>query len=337
MVLLVFHAPQLHELLEERYPNKSYYNVLKPDLKGYWLFFGRVDLGNSWFFHAPVPADTTKDNFNFAAYLHEAVGAEFEIDFEYIGFWDLRIALADNYRDKRVFIAGDAAHSHPPYGGYGINTGFEDARNLGWKLAATIQGWGGEELLDSYSLERQPVFASTAGDFIEKSISTDGEFVANFNPDRDLDAFEAAWSARSQGARGEVDAYEPHYEGSPLVGGPGQCSAKGSHSFKARAGHHLPPLVLTSGKNIFEEIGAGFTLISLGGAENEVLDFEVASNKLGAPFQVIRDQYSEQLSKYGAHLILVRPDHFIAWIGDTFEGNALTVLQRSTAALLQTA
>ena len=50
----------------------------------------------------------------------------------------------------RIFIAGDAAHSHPPYGGFGLNNGLEDAINLGWKLAAVLQGWGGEGLLASY-------------------------------------------------------------------------------------------------------------------------------------------------------------------------------------------
>ena len=141
MVLLVFRSHRLHELLA-RYPGKSYYNVLQPELEGYWKFFGRVDLGSTWFFHAPVPAGTTKDNFDFRAYVQEAVGAEFDIEFEHIGFWDLRFAMADRYRAGRIFVAGDAAHSHPPYGGYGVNTGFEDARNLGWKLAATLQGWG---------------------------------------------------------------------------------------------------------------------------------------------------------------------------------------------------
>lgn len=110
MVLLVFKSEGLHELLK-RYPGKSYYNVLQPGLKGYWKFFGRVDLGSTWFFHAPVPPGTTKDNFDFAAYLQEAVGAPFEVEFEHIGFWDLRFMLADRYRQGRVFIAGDAAHS----------------------------------------------------------------------------------------------------------------------------------------------------------------------------------------------------------------------------------
>jgi hypothetical protein len=122
MLLLVFRSTELHRLLE-RFPGKSFYNVLHPDLKGYWQFFGRVDLGETWFFHAPVPPGTTKDNFDFVPYLLRAVGAEFQVELEHIGFWDLRFAIADSYQNGRIFLAGDAAHSHPPYGGYGINTG----------------------------------------------------------------------------------------------------------------------------------------------------------------------------------------------------------------------
>jgi flavin-dependent dehydrogenase len=79
MALLVFRSHELHTLLA-CYPGKSFYNVLQPELKGYWKFFGRVDLGSSWFFHAPVPPGTTADNFDFKLYLQEAVGAEFDID-----------------------------------------------------------------------------------------------------------------------------------------------------------------------------------------------------------------------------------------------------------------
>jgi 2-polyprenyl-6-methoxyphenol hydroxylase-like FAD-dependent oxidoreductase len=233
MVLLVFRAPALHGLLE-RYPDKSFYRVLTPELNGYWQFFGRVDLGTTWFFHAPVPAGTTKDNFDFRAYVHKAVGAVFDVEFEHIGFWDLRFAVADTYRNERVFVAGDAAHSHPPYGAYGVNTGLEDARNLGWKLAATLEGWGGEALLESYSAERQPVFASTASGFIETSINADRDFLAAFDPVRDQAAFEQAWAERAAGALAEVDSFEPHYEGSAVVEGPagGRCSALGSHSYR---------------------------------------------------------------------------------------------------------
>lgn len=62
-----------------------------------------------------------------------------------------------SYRVGRVFLAGDAAHCHSPAGGQGMNTGIQDAANLGWKLAAAVAGWGGEALLDSYQAERHPV------------------------------------------------------------------------------------------------------------------------------------------------------------------------------------
>jgi hypothetical protein len=319
MVLLVFKSQALHTLLA-RYPGKSFYNVLHPELKGYWKFFGRVDLGNTWFFHAPVPLGTTADNFDFKAYLHESVGAEFEIEFQHIGFWDLRFALADHYRAGRVFIAGDAAHSHPPYGGYGVNSGFEDARNLGWKLAAVLQGWGDEPLLDSYDAERRPVFASTINDFIAKSIETDKDFLEKFDPQQDRVAFDQAWAQRSQGAVGEVHAFEPHYEGSPVVwhnsAGSRTCSAKGAHIYKARAGHHLAPASLSNGKNVFDMLGAEFSLLALGSAPHDTQVWVKAAAAAGVPLTVVHEPAGHEADRYEARWVLVRPDQFVAWVSD---------------------
>jgi 2-polyprenyl-6-methoxyphenol hydroxylase-like FAD-dependent oxidoreductase len=67
--------------------------------------------------------------------------------------------LAERYRAGRVFLAGDAAHVHPPLGGQGLNLGIQDAFNLGWKLAGEVNGWAPEGLLDSYHTERHPVAA----------------------------------------------------------------------------------------------------------------------------------------------------------------------------------
>lgn len=325
MVLLVFKSQELHTLLS-RFPGKSFYNVLHPDLKGYWKFFGRVDLGNTWFFHAPVPMGTTADNFDFKKYLHESVGAEFEIEFQHIGFWDLRFALADQYRAGRIFIAGDAAHSHPPYGGYGVNSGFEDARNLGWKLAATLQGWGDDALLNSYDAERRPVFASTINDFIAKSIETDRAFLETFDPARDPAAFEAAWTERSQGAVGEVHAFEPNYEGSPVVwqntSDEHTSSAKGSHQFKARAGHHLAPAQLASGENVFEVLGAGYTLLAFGTDDANRQVLVDAAQAAGVPLNVVHQAHGSEADRYEASWVLVRPDQFIAWVGESPQVNA---------------
>ena len=141
MVLAVFRSRELHEGLE-RFPERTTYRVLRPELAGYWQFFGRVDVGEGWFFHAPVPRETTPDNYDFLGLMQDAAGFQFAASFDHVGFWDLRIAVASRYRADRVFIAGDACHSHPPYGGFGLNSGLEDVANLGWKLAAVLQGLG---------------------------------------------------------------------------------------------------------------------------------------------------------------------------------------------------
>ncbi|MGR3502478.1 FAD-dependent monooxygenase [Pseudaestuariivita sp.] len=310
MVLLVFRSPELHGLLGARHAERSFYNALAPELEGYWRFLGRVDGDSEWFFHAPVPEGTTRDNTDFAALLHDSVGQPFDLDVSYVGFWDLRFALADTYRAGRVLIAGDACHSHPPYGGYGINTGFEDARNLGWKLAATLQGWGGERLLDSYDAERRPVFASTDRDFIRRFIEEDRAFLAAHSPDDP--GFAEAWAARNAGAS-EVFAFAPHYSGSPIIGGAGAPSAKGDHRFEARAGHHMAPRELPNGRSTYDALTPGFTLFDFGG---EVEELTAEAEALGVPLSVVTARLEGEVCDYEASALLVRPDGYVAWSGD---------------------
>jgi hypothetical protein len=328
MVLLVFKSKGLAKLLE-KYSGKSFYCVLHPSLEGYWQFFGRVDLDGTWFFHAPVPPGTAKDNYDFCRLLHRAAGAGFDVEFLHIGFWDLRFAIADTYQKDRVFVAGDAAHSHPPYGGYGINTGFEDVVNLGWKLAAAVKGYGGSRLLQSYDLERRPVFESTAAGFIENAISADREFLASFDPEADREAFEQQWAERASGARNEVGIFEPNYEGSPIVWGPPQakCSAIGNHSHTARAGHHLAPQPLSAGRNVYEELGPEFTLIGLNAGNVVLQTFETAAAALGVPLKIIRDSNTSERRRYAASLILVRPDQFVAWAANSPNPDPTSILK----------
>jgi 4-hydroxyisophthalate hydroxylase len=328
MVLLVFRSEALHALLQ-RFPGKSFFSVLHPELKGYWRFIGRVDLGSTFFFHAPVPKGSTRETIDAEALLAAAVGEAFPFVLQHVGFWDLRFAVADQYQSGRIFVAGDAAHSHPPYGGYGINTGFEDAVNLAWKLAAVLEGWAGPGLLPSYGAERRPVFASTADDFIDASIRNDRDFLARFDPAVDRAAFEAAWAARASGATGEVKAFEPHYEGSPIVFGPpgGVSGAKGRHAREARAGHHLSPIPLSDGRSTFEALGPGFTLFAFGAAASAGTSFTDAARDLGIPLTLVRDASCDGASAYGAPLVLVRPDQFVAWADAA--GDAEHILRRA--------
>lgn len=80
-------------------------------------------------------------------------------DLRWSSTFRISMRLADRYREGRAFIAGDAAHIHPPTGGQGMNTGIQDAYNLAWKLALVLKGAAADSLLDSYDAERRPVGA----------------------------------------------------------------------------------------------------------------------------------------------------------------------------------
>lgn len=331
MALLVFNSRDLHERLK-RFPERTTYRVLKPELRGVWQFFGRVDVGETWFFHGPVPRETTASDTDYLhSMLEEAAGFPMAVEFKHIGFWDLRIEVATTYRNGRGFIAGDAAHSHPPYGGFGLNTGIEDVANLGWKLHAALAGWGGDALLDSYSEERQPVFKETGEAVIAGGILNDRAFLAEFNPDIDQAAFEAAWAKRTSGdAAGP--SYEPNYEGSNVVVGPegAKIGVSGRHTFAAQAGHHLAPVHLSNGQNVYEELGPEFTLIALDVDDDVVARFNLEADRLGVTQKIIVDTFAGERLKLSSHLVLVRPDQFVVWAADNAPDGVADLYQRVT-------
>jgi 4-hydroxyisophthalate hydroxylase len=312
----------------ERFPPRTTYRVLHPALAGYWWFFGRVDGAETWFFHAPVRKDATVANLDARFLIERAAGFPLDCTLEHVGFWELRVDIADTYQRGRAFIAGDAAHGHPPYGAYGLNTGFEDAVNLGWKLAAVLSNWGEPALLDSYTAERRPIFVDT-GQVITGGIARDRAFLMRYSPERDRSEFEHAWGQLTSGDTAPP-SYEPHYEGSPIVWGPAgsACSAHGQHSFQARPGHHLAPALLSSGCNVFEQLGPGYTLLALTGHPAPAAAFQAAARALRIPLRVVADTFAGPRAAYGRRFVLVRPDQYVAWTGDDLPSDPTGVLRK---------
>ena len=156
-------------------------------------------------------------------------------------------------------------------------------------------------------------------------------FLENHSPERDRAAFERAWDERMAKTSARAQVYEPHYEGSLVVMGPpgGKCSAHGEHTFKSRAGHHLPPQKLSSGRNVFEELGAGFTLLAFDADDGAVRGFEQAARALHIPLKVVRDTFSGGREAYGQRLILVRPDQYAAWNGNGAPADTRAVMARA--------
>jgi 4-hydroxyisophthalate hydroxylase len=327
MVLAVFRSPDLDVSLD-RFPRRTTYRVLHPQLQGYWRFFGRVDAARTFFFHAPVPADATTETLDVCALVAQAAGSPAACQVDYVGLWDLRVDIADTYQAGRAFIAGDAAHSHPPYGAHGLNSGLEDAVNLAWKLAAVLRGWAPPRLLDTYTAERRPIMVETTQGIMD-GIAADRAFLERYSPGRDRGEFERAWGSRTSGETPPA-SYEPHYEGSPIVCGPAgsACGVRGQHAFQARAGHHLAPTLLSSGRNVFEELGGGYTLIALTPDRASVTAFQDAARAMLMPLQVIADSFDGGRTAYEHRYILVRPDQHVAWAGDQPPADAAGLLRR---------
>jgi 4-hydroxyisophthalate hydroxylase len=327
MVLAVFRSADLNRGLE-RFPARTTYRVLHPELHGYWRFFGRVDAAQTWFFHAPVPADATTGTLDMHAIVEQAAGFPVSCEFDYAGLWNMRVDIADTYQRGRAFIAGDAAHSHPPYGAHGLNTGLEDAVNLGWKLAAVLREWAPPALLDTYTAERRPISVQTAQAIID-GIAGDRAFLERYSPLRDRSEFEQAWGGLTVGEIAPA-SYEPHYEGSPIVWGPAgsTCGVRGHHAFEARAGHHLSPALLSSGRNVFEELGPAYTLIALTQDLAAVAAFREAARAMPMPLHVIVDTPEGGRAAYGCRYILVRPDQHVAWTGNQPPADPAKLLRR---------
>jgi putative polyketide hydroxylase len=135
-----------------------------------------VDNHESWVFHAPWHPERGETLEEFtdercAEHIRRAVGVA-DLDVQVTGKapWNAAQRVARSYRSGRVFLAGDSAHEMSPTGAFGSNTGIQDAHNLAWKLAAVLDGWAGEGLLDTYDAERRPVAEATSARAAARSV-----------------------------------------------------------------------------------------------------------------------------------------------------------------------
>ena len=148
------------------------YLIQQPDLRATIMTINGV---NRWGFLINLPLEASFDPYtpeHCAAVVRAAVGVP-ELDVEILGIdpWVAAAEVALRYRAGRVFLAGDAAHHMPPTGGFGLNTGVQDAHNLAWKLAAVLNGWAAPGLLDTYEAERRPYGQLVTEQCLETALS----------------------------------------------------------------------------------------------------------------------------------------------------------------------
>ena len=154
-VNITFRSSELADRIP--HPPSIHYWALDPATPG---VVGPRDLDGSWWAISTGTEHVDSDE-DARRIVRGLVDADVDVEVIATDPWPARMLLATDYRDGRLFNVGDAAHQNPPWGGHGFNTGVGDAVNLGWKLAAVINGWAPERLLDSYAAERRPVEAQT--------------------------------------------------------------------------------------------------------------------------------------------------------------------------------
>jgi 2-polyprenyl-6-methoxyphenol hydroxylase-like FAD-dependent oxidoreductase len=332
---MVFHAPQLLERTIHG-PAVQYWilNRIAPAL------MGPIDLRGTWWIIA-FGVDRATGERDARTIIDGAAGMPVEARVVSHDPWTARMQLVDRARDRRVFLAGDAAHLNPPFGGHGLNTGIGDAVDLGFKLAAVLQGWGGSGLLDSYEAERRPiqtrVIASAAAnnrvlatDLLDDDADAAGE-VGERARRRAHTTIQAAKRAEFHALSLVLDLA---YEDSPVIVANGPSPELGDDDEpvrEARPGARLPHVWLGPGRSLYDELGSGLTLLVLG--DDRTATFERAARERAVPLRIVVLDPALR-DRYRAGLILVRPDQHVAWCADRMPDEVGAVIDQVRGAMV---
>jgi 2-polyprenyl-6-methoxyphenol hydroxylase-like FAD-dependent oxidoreductase len=262
-----------------------------------------------------------------AAKARVVIGRDVDVEVRRSSPYLIHELTAETYRRGHVLLAGDACHLFCPFGGFNMNTGIDDAANLGWKLAAVLAGWGGELLLDSYTDERRPVALSNcraASDNVAALVAAIGQVLASGVPDGDGPAEDEA--RRRLGRRLYEATYpewnthgivlDQRYTDSPVIVDDGSEAPpwdRTRYVAVAKPGHRAPHAWLHDGSPLADRLGDGLMLLDCGARPEDVDVLRAAAVARSVPLAVVRAP--ELADLYDAPLALVRPDQHVAWRG----------------------
>lgn len=322
---VVFHAPGLAQA-QVHGPGVMFLQIGPTGLS----ITGPMDDGDVWYFGTNLRDGEPLTDAKAVEQIKLTTGIDLPYKILSADQWVASELLADKYSEGRIILAGDACHLHPPFGGYGMNMGVGDAVDLGWKIAAELQGWGGPGLVASYEAERRPVHR-----FVMEEALANHQMMLG-SPWRDgLDADTPEGDALRKDVGAAIQtakAREYHtlgtvlglgYEGSPIIDSESEPAEPhdGQHyTPSARPGRLAPHGWLEDGRSLYDAFGLGFALVVADAADETQVSLAAAEARaLEAPLEIVRPG-SAITDLYQADLTLVRPDQHVAWRGKTWNG-----------------
>jgi 2-polyprenyl-6-methoxyphenol hydroxylase-like FAD-dependent oxidoreductase len=296
------------------------------DERGCWSELIPIDGKELWrltVFDAPASAADPD------ALLRKMAGAALPHDILSVSKWERRDFVAQSFGQGRVMIAGDAAHECSPTGGIGMHTGLEEVVNLGWKLAAMIEGWGGPALLASYGSERLPI-ARRNVELATRAFLA----IAGIPGLPDVDATD--WRATPNWLSiPEHLKIQYCYEGSPICipdGTPAPDPEPPRFVPSTRPGARAPHAWLADGSSLLDLFGNGFTLLRLDERPPDAGPLTLAARARRVPLRAIAIADPAIAALYERQLVLVRPDGHVAWRGDALPADPAGIVERMRGA-----
>jgi 2-polyprenyl-6-methoxyphenol hydroxylase-like FAD-dependent oxidoreductase len=280
--------------------------------------------------------DEKPDPAAIARQLRASIGKDIDIEFLGHSTWiGGQAYVARDFGRGRAFLAGDAVHLFTPTGGFGMNTGVDDATNLAWKLRAVLEGWGGPKLLQSYETERRPIaYRNTAAS--QQLARNVGAVPVGAAIEENSPAGEAARRAASEflATFGEEFAslgvqLGARYDGSPIIVPDGAAPPPDDpviYRPTACPGGRAPHLFLRDGSALFDHLGRGFTLLCLRGIGEDAHPLGAAAEAMRLPLTL--RALPEARDLYERDFALIRPDQHVAWRGDRIPDDARALLMR---------
>jgi 2-polyprenyl-6-methoxyphenol hydroxylase-like FAD-dependent oxidoreductase len=329
MLSVYFEAPGLYDVMQTDAPWQFHSlnpegraSIVALDGKGKFLTWAKLEPGQDAETLDPRP------------YIWRVIGEEIPIEVLSSKPWQAGLSLvADRFQDGRVLLAGDAVHLFTPTGGFGMNTGVGDAENLGWKLGAWHDGWGGDSLVATYEGERRPV---AIRNLAQSYALAQGKSSLAVPPNIEDETPEGA-AIRAEFGRltEEVLAEEyfsmgiqlgARYDGSPLVSVDGEAApvpVSDPHDYVPTAypGGRAPHAWLVDGSALYDHFGKGFTLLRFGGDDDGQAFVEAAAAR-GVPVSVYDVTEPGLRDLYEADLAIIRPDQYVGWRGDALPEDA---------------